>query len=265
MKIYDVEQGTKEWLQLRRGKLTGTNSKYVVGYREMLKADLVGEALERGCEFDEKKVKVDELKDLILERDPDFSFRVMEEKINKDFEYKMLAVELVGSEDGDEEEQENPLERGHSKEPEARLLFEKTQGKRVDEVGFVTLEEEERIGLSPDGLIKNGEKYTEGVEIKCPCAWKYLRSWLEGEVPEEYKEQCLHYFVPAEELERVYLMIYNPRVTIHPFHVYILERKDYRHQIQTLKQAQLDFWKLHDERMKQTRTLADTLTTSYHG
>lgn len=263
MKIYEIKQGTEAWQDLRRGKLTGTTSKNVVGYKEMLKADLVKAASDLGCIFDEKKVKVDELKDMIIEENPNFSFKLLEEKINKDFEYKMLAVELVGDEDAKAEEDENPLQRGHDLEPVARKIFEKAKGKQVDEVGFVSLDEEPRIGLSPDGLIKNGGAYTEGLEIKSPCAWKYLKYWLENEIPDEYKGQCIDYFVQDLAIERVYLMIYNPKVEIHPYHFYVLERKDYEKDIEILKEAQIKFWQNHDARIMKIKQLAANLTEKY--
>lgn len=261
MKIHQVEQGTDAWLALRKGKLTGTNSKYVVAYRDMLKADLIGEALDRGCEFDEKKVKVEELKDMILAKDPSFSFRVMEEKFNEDFEYKMLAIELVGDE-SEPEENENPLARGHDLEPVARKLFEQAKGKVVDEIGFITCDEEDRMGLSPDGLVKNGGVYTEGLEIKSPCAWKYLKYWIKNEIPDEYKDQCLDYFVISPEVERVFLMIYNPRIVMHPYHIFKIERQDYEHEIRVMKNAQLQFWKAHDARMDHIKALAASLKTT---
>lgn len=262
MIIHEVEQGSKEWLALRKGKLTGTSTKNIVAYREMLKADLIGEALDRGIEFDEKKIKVEELKEMILQRDPNFSFKVLEEKINKDFEYKMLAIELVGEEsEADVEADANPLQRGHDLEPVARKLFEKAKGKKVDEVGFVSLEEESRVGLSPDGFIKNGGIYTEGLEVKCPVAWKFLKYWLEDIFPDEYKDQCLDYFVQDQNIETVYLMLYNPKIEIHTYHIFELHRKDYEREINIMKNAQIRFWKEHDERVAKVRTLAETLNT----
>lgn len=263
MQIHDIKQGTTDWLELRKGKLTGTTSKNVVGYKEKLKAELVEEAIERGLDFDEKKIKVDELKDLLEDHDPSFSSKVMEMKFNEDFNYKMLATDLFGDEVGAEKE-ENPLQRGTSLEPIARKRFEVARNKVVDEVGFVSLDEEPRIGLSPDGLIKNDQGvYTEGVEIKCPCNWKYLKYWLEDSFPEEYKDQCLDYFVQSEEIEKVYLVIYNPNVDFHPIHVYTLLREGYAKDILMLKRAQLLFWKQHDERVSKIKLLEKTLNANH--
>lgn len=263
MKIHEVEQGTDAWKALRKSKLTGTSAKYVVAYRNMLKADLIGEALDRGLSFDEKKIKVEELQEMILARDPNFSFRVMEEKVNEDFEFKMLAIDLIG-EDGAETEEEaaDPLthiNRGHGLEPVARKLFERAKGKVVEEVGFITLDEEERIGLSPDGLIKNSGIYTEGFEAKCPIAWKYLKYWIKDEIPDEYKDQCLDYFVQDPAIERVYLMLYCPVIEIHPYHIFTIERRDYEREVMIMKNAQIQFWKSHDERRLRVQALAESL------
>lgn len=257
MKIHDVEQGTDEWLALRDGKLTGTNSKNVVGYKEMLKADLIGVALDKGLDFDEKKIKVDELKMMIEDADPEFSFRVMEIKFNKDFQYKMLAKE-VAKKSEDLEEDENPLQRGHDLEPMAIALFEKRKGVEVETVGFVSLDEEERVGLSPDGMIKNGGVYTAGVEVKSPCTWKYLKYWIEDVFPEEYKEQCLDYFVQSDDIQTVYLVLHNPRIDIHPLHIFELHRVDFERDIRIYKQAQIDFWKAHDRKLEEIKLLANS-------
>lgn len=261
MKIHEVEQGTEEWLAMRKGKLTGTTSKNVVGYREMLKADLINVASELGVIFDEKKTTVDKLKGLILEVNPNFSFKVLEEKVNTDFEYKMMAADLIGDEEDEaEDENANPLQRGHDLEPVARKLFERAKGKQVDEVGFVSLEEEPRICLSPDGFIKNNGIYTEGTEIKCPCAWKYLKYWLEDTFPDEYRSQSLDYFVVNDNLEKLYLVLYNPKIEIHPLHIYTIERKDVEKEIAVIKAAQLKFWKDHDDRVAKVKELAANLT-----
>lgn len=66
MKTYKVEQGTKEWLDLRKGKITGTRLKQLMGANQMdLVDEIVAElfsdeiieaykskAMERGTEFE---------------------------------------------------------------------------------------------------------------------------------------------------------------------------------------------------------------------
>lgn len=250
MKIHNVEQGSEKWRELRKGKLTGTSASLIVGYREMLRADLIEEALGLGLEFDQKKIKVQELKALIEKEDPNFSFRKMEKKVNEDLQYKMIAIELAGDADADPTHSENPMQRGHRLEPEARKLFEDVTGKKVSEVGFVTLDEEERVGLSPDGLIEVDGEYREAIEIKSPCNWKYVKYWLENKIPTEYKEQVLDYFVQSEKIEKVYLILFNPNIKIHPFTVFVAERDDYKFEVALMKEAQIEFWKGHDERMK---------------
>lgn len=57
-----------------------------------------------------------------------------------------------------------PMQWGIDTEDEARRAYEKVEGVKVREVGFIFLNKDRRIGCSPDGLVGD-----EGmVEFKCP-------------------------------------------------------------------------------------------------
>lgn len=66
-------------------------------------------------------------------------------------------------------------DRGNELEPIARDMYELTTRQKVEEVGFIELDE--YVGVSPDGLI--GED--GAIEIKCPDDVKYFKHLLEGE------------------------------------------------------------------------------------
>ena len=67
------------------------------------------------------------------------------------------------------------MQRGNELEDEARSLYELETGNKVEEVGFI--EVDEFIGCSPDGLIGQDG----GVEIKCMNDRKHLEVVLFGQ------------------------------------------------------------------------------------
>ena len=94
-------------------------------------------------------------------------------------------------------------ERGNELEETARALYELEKGKKVEEVGFVELDE--YIGCSPDGLI--GEY--GGLEIKCPCDSVYFKQIISDSIPMNYVWQAeMNLFVTGRKWWD--LMFYNP-------------------------------------------------------
>ncbi|MCK5015484.1 MAG: YqaJ viral recombinase family protein, partial [Candidatus Peribacteraceae bacterium] len=244
----------------RNGKITGTGAKTLVGYKEMLKDELVVVAKGMGLEIATKITKdrktgndketvtdtIDKIKALIESHSPDFRTRKMVVKANKDFEYRMLAYELSNGTAPDED----PRERGHRLEPESRLAFEDATGKKVIEVGGISREDEPRIALSPDGLIKKGKVYNESFESKSLAGWKHVMIWQEDIILDEHMEQCLDYFVVNDDAHTHYYTSYCPEIEMHPIHIVKIERKDYVDEIEMMLQGQKDFLKEHDERLK---------------
>lgn len=81
------------------------------------------------------------------------------------------------------------MERGTELEPVARDLYSSLFDVRVEQVGFIIPDEDNKyhewIGISPDGILPdNGE-----LEIKCPL-WRTHLEYIEGNrLPAEYKYQ----------------------------------------------------------------------------
>lgn len=175
MKVYKVEQRTPEWHSLRRGKITGTGLKKILGT-----------ASTRNTYFME-----------------------------------VLAARL-SVDDGQEE---TASERGNRLEERAISEFEKASGKIVSKVGFCESDENQFIASSPDGLIENDGKYTEAVEVKCLSSANHIKAWLDNAIPEDHIPQCLQYFIVNPELETLYFVLYDPRVTIHPLHIIEMKRE----------------------------------------
>ncbi len=188
MIIKKEQQNTNQWLEMRKGKITGSK-----------------------------------LKDIIVKRGT-------ERKIGF---YQLMADRLSLT-----EEYEDPMERGHRLEDEAIAEFEKLTKKKVEQVGLCISDENENIALSPDGLIKIGKKYKEGIEMKCLSSALHLKGYFEKKVPKEYLEQVYQYFIVNTDLEKLYFVFYDPRVTVKPIHFVEIDREDVEDEIQFAKDYQ---------------------------
>lgn len=136
------------------------------------------------------------------------------------------------------------MERGNSEEKYARDAFEKLTGKTVVEIGFCVSDTIPYLGISGDGWIKNGKKYDEALEIKCPDMKNSVRhrlgmemqneelglgSWSKPTakepelvfkpsasaywlgIPSDYKWQVVAYFLVNESLQRLNFAVYDAR------------------------------------------------------
>ena len=72
------------------------------------------------------------------------------------------------------------MERGNELEMEARVSFELEKNITVSECGFIMQNESDGFGISPDGIIYNGDKIVSGVEIKCKDIHTHLDCLLNG-------------------------------------------------------------------------------------
>lgn len=81
-------------------------------------------------------------------------------------------------------------DRGNELEPEARDLFALQMGLGVQEVGFIT-RDDEIAGCSPDGLVYNegSEEPLAGLEIKCPTKKNHAMDLIAGKLPDKHKQQ----------------------------------------------------------------------------
>lgn len=144
-------------------------------------------------------------------------------------------------------ETESAMDRGIRLEDEAVLAFEKKSGKKIERAGFVQSGFSKDVGYSPDGLIKKGKKYPEDVEVKCLSSANHVRAWLTGSVPDEYEAQVIQGFIANDDLKTRYIVFYDPRIEIKPYHVIKVEREDVEEQIESYKKAQIAFLKKIDE------------------
>lgn len=150
MPEYLCEQRSDEWRRLRLGTLTMSRA-----------ADMITQ--------------------------PKFAAERLRKKLSataQSYVLGLVAEYLTGEEQGPAINA--AMQHGIDNEPAARELYSLVTGNTVREVGFVTLDDEPRIGCSPDGLVGDDG----GIEIKCPYHTRvHLGYVLSDEVPREYLPQ----------------------------------------------------------------------------
>ncbi len=77
------------------------------------------------------------------------------------------------------------MEWGTKTEPQARSLYEVQNDVTVDEVSFIKLNTNTKIGCSPDGLVGDDGL----VEFKCPKTTTQIETYLSGKMPACHKPQ----------------------------------------------------------------------------
>ncbi len=99
------------------------------------------------------------------------------------------------------------MERGSDLEPYAREYLNLYTGLEFKETGWLQSEENELLGISPDGLTED-EKIS--CELKCLGRKAHYAILLKQETPKDKLDQCLHYFTVNPKLEKHYFMSFRP-------------------------------------------------------
>lgn len=99
------------------------------------------------------------------------------------------------------------MQRGIDLEPQAREELSKEIFVQFDEVGFITHDTIDILGISPDGISSDG---TIQCEIKCPAAKKHTSTILANDIPSDNIHQVLHAFVVNDKLESLFFCSYRP-------------------------------------------------------
>lgn len=126
---------------------------------------------------------------------------------------------------------ENVMDRGHRLEDEAVRRFNEETGKSFSRNLIIwTRDDNEYISASPDATPEEVEIPTEAAEIKCLNSASHIEAWLTKEVPKDYREQGIQYFIVNEKLETLYFCFYDPRMPKDFFYITI-KREDVAEEI----------------------------------
>ena len=151
VKIHTMEQGTPEWLEIRKLKMTASHAQAIASAKKVhktTKVETVGEGM-------------------------------------KTYIFELLADKYSS---GEFEHYENEhIKRGNELEPQAIAMYELETGYTVKKVGFVEMDE--NVGCSPDGdIFDEDEKPTDGMaEVKCKSDKNHVVQLVQGEKAIEKK------------------------------------------------------------------------------
>lgn len=131
---------------------------------------------------------------------------------------------------------ETPMDRGTRLQKFAMQRFRQETGKVVDESLIIwSSDDDDSITVSPDGVISK----TEAVEVKCLSSASHIEAYLKNEIPDEYKDQGIQYFIVNEKLKKLYFVFYDPRIPVKDYFTIEIKRSDIKSQIQQYKELQI--------------------------
>lgn len=104
------------------------------------------------------------------------------------------------------------MERGNELEPFAREYLNEYTGLEFMQTGWLQSEENELLGISPDGITLDEKS---SCEIKCFARKKHFEVLLENDIPLENIFQCIHYFTVNPKLENHFFISFRPESPKH--------------------------------------------------
>lgn len=128
-----------------------------------------------------------------------------------------LLIDILSQRMEDFEPSENDfisddMERGNDLEPFAREYLKEYTGLDFLETGWLQSEENELLGISPDGIT---DCETISCEIKCFGRKKHFQVLLSNEIPLENLPQIVHYFTVNPKLKKLYFIAFRPEAPNH--------------------------------------------------
>jgi hypothetical protein len=138
---------------------------------------------------------------------------------------------------------ENKMDRGHTLEVDALIRFEKETWKKVNKSLVIwSRTDNEDIYVSPDGYIeqKRGKKIKEACEVKCLNSASHIEAYLTQQIPSDYEAQVLQYFIANDDLEKLYFIMFDPRLPRIDFFYFTVTRKEKEGEIQEYLQLERD-------------------------
>jgi putative phage-type endonuclease len=191
-------QSREDWLNARRGKITGSR-----------------------------------LKDIIVKRGT-----------GKKIGYYELIAERIGL----PADEENPMDRGTRLEEECIARYQGETGNKVNtDLVIWTRDDNDSIAVSPDGEIDR----EHAVECKCLGSARHLEAYLTKEVPSEYAEQGIQYFIVNDDLQKLDFAFYDPRIPAIDFFIITLTREQLQDKIDEYLEYQKTTLKEIDEIVNQ--------------
>ncbi len=107
------------------------------------------------------------------------------------------------------------MERGQMEEGFARKVYEKASSITVEKAGFFIADHlDQRVGFSPDGVIRENGEIVGGLETKNPDSKTFVSYLLAGTVPKDYLEQVMMPFLCIPTVQWWDFIAYDSRIKI---------------------------------------------------
>lgn len=146
--------------------------------------------------------------------------------------YQKVAERLAEG-TGDDDGLESSRERGKDLEEEAINEAERQLGLKLIRGNVWQADDLNHIE-SPDAYTKD---LKTAVEIKCLSSARHIQAICENRPPQEYYAEYLNYFLVNDDLETLYIFLYDPRFMLDhlKWHAFKLSRKDIEYDIERLR------------------------------
>lgn len=159
--------------------------------------------------------------------------------------YELIAERLSVTEEDFEGyiPNETPMDRGTRLQKFAIDRFSKETGKKInEELVMWAREDNDKIAISPDAIIvdDNGEfGGEEAIECKCLASSRHIEAFLNNEIPDEYRMQIIQYFCVNDDLKKMYMVFYDPRIPAKDFFYLTIDRKDVQEEVEQYLEYQI--------------------------
>mgnify|MGYP003365389141 CR=1 FL=1 len=219
-----MEQGSDDWLKARSARITASRAAEFsakASLAPMPEVEIIKLGKVNRCEFNgliyENSIKSEVIR----------AVRESLPRVYSDMRNGYMS-ELIGQICTGEIKEQIPFKQaewGHKNEPIARSLLEFETGEKINQVGFIYRDENQRAGISPDGIIDGKDI---GVEIKCPWDTKWHIDFiLSKKIKPEYVEQC-QFSMWVTGYSKWYFASYDPRMNKRRLHYVVIDRdKDF--------------------------------------
>lgn len=146
--------------------------------------------------------------------------------------YQKVAERLAEG-TGDDDGLESSRERGKDLEEEAINEAERQLGLKLIRGNVWQADDLNHIE-SPDAYTKD---LKTAVEIKCLSSARHIQAICENRPPQEYYAEYLNYFLVNDDLETLYIFLYDPRFMLDhlKWHAFKLSRKDIEYDIERMR------------------------------
>ena len=252
MKIIEIEQGSEEWLEFRKGKSGGSGLHDLYPARTITKENAISYLMSKGIDVN-AKLPAGQIVEMLTAEDIG-AIKAQGDK--KDAFYKLVAERVARPitpndyEDRLDGQKFSMMARGHILEPEAIAEFA-VRNKKVVIGTSVVWERDDNPDsiLSPDATIEFNK---EVVEVKCLDSHRMIRAYDENRYPAEYHEQIVKYFIVNEELETLHFVMYTDVMPALPYLQFDIKREEIAEDIKELRSFE-------DSILKQVARLAERL------